>query len=169
MFKKYSFIFFLAITICILQQAIFSRIEIFNYSFDGVLVFLICFALLGNELDTFIIALLCGLIRDCFFPYIFGLNTILYLSSIIIIIQINIRIYRSVIIIPILMTLLLTVYKGLLYFSYFFISSIKYDFINRVLNILIFEAILNAIVSIFVYKITKKIVTMKIMQREWKF
>lgn len=169
MFKKYSFIFFLSVMICILQQAIISRIVIFNYTFDGVFVFLICFALLSNEIDSLIIALFCGLIRDSFFPYIFGLNSILYLSSVFIIVQINRRIYKSTIIIPFFITILFTVYKGLIYFSYFFISSIKFDFIGKTLNTILFETIYNSIFSILIYNLVKKIVNLKIIQHEWKF
>lgn len=169
MFRKYSFIFFLSVVVCIFQQAILSRIIILNYTFDGVFVFLICFTLLSNEIDSLIFALMCGLIRDSFFPYIFGLNCILYLSSVYIIIQINKRIYRSTILIPFLVTILFTCYKELIYFAYFFISSIKFDFIGKTLKIMIYESIYNSILSIFIYKLVKKIVSYKLIQHEWKF
>lgn len=169
MFKKYSFIFFLSVMICIFQQAILSRIVILNYTFDGVFVFLICFALLSNEIDSLIIALFCGLIRDSFFPYIFGLNSILYLSTVFIIIQINKRVYKSIILLPFFITILFTIYKGLIYFSYFFISSIKFDFMSKTLNTILFESIYNSILSIVIYRLVKKIVSLKIIQREWKF
>jgi rod shape-determining protein MreD len=169
MVKKYGFIFLLSVILCILQQAIFSRIIILNYSFDAVFVFLICFALLRDDIDSVILALMCGLLRDSFFPYIFGLNTILYIVSVYIITHINKRIYKNTILVPIMISFVFSVFKGLLYYSYLYISSIKFDFLAIVTNTILYESILNAIVSILIFRLVKRIVNIRIMQQEWKF
>jgi rod shape-determining protein MreD len=169
MVKKYIFIFLISIILCVLQQAIFSRILIFNVSFDIVLVFIICFTLLNKESESFMLALICGLIRDSFFPYVFGINSILYIISFFIIILINKRIYRNAIIIPIVITFLLSIFKGLLYFSYFYISSIKFDFFTMTNSVILYEALYNSIASILVYRLVKKVLNLKIMKQDWKF
>jgi rod shape-determining protein MreD len=169
MIKKYGFIFLLSVILCILQQAIFSRIIILNYSFDVVFVFLICFALLMDDIDSVIFALICGLLRDSFFPYIFGLNTILFILSAYIITHINKRIYKNTILIPIMISFGFTLFKGLLYYSYLYISSIKFDFLSTVTKTVLYESILNAIVSIIIFGVVRKIVNIRIMQQEWKF
>ena len=169
MVKKYSFIFFISITICILQQAIFSRVEILNIGFDSVFVFLICFALLNNEIESIVLAILCGLIRDSFFPYLFGINTVLYVICVYSITLINRKIYKDSILIPISLTFAFSVIKGLIYFGYFYISSIKFNFMGNVLNIILFESLYNSIVSIFIYKLVKKMINSTIMKQDWKF
>lgn len=169
MVKKYSLILLMSIGICILQQAVLSRITLMGYTFDSVYVFLICYALTGQEIDTFIMAILCGLVRDSFFPHIFGLNSIVYVTSVFIIVQINKRIYKSILLIPFFITALFTLYKGLVYFSYFYISSLKFDFMKDTLGVLLYESIYNAILSLFLYRVIVKIVNSKIIQHEWKF
>lgn len=169
MARKYSFIFFISIIINILQQGIFSRILVLNYGFDSVFVFLICFALLNNEIDSIILALFCGLIRDSFFPYVFGINSILYILSVFLITQINKRIYKNAIIIPISLTFAFSILKGLLYYAYLYISSIKFNFIDKTLNIIIFESFFNAFACIFIYRLVKWVINLKIMKRDWKF
>jgi rod shape-determining protein MreD len=169
MVKKYGFIFLLSVILCVLQQALFSRIIILNYSFDVVFVFLICFALLMDDIDSVIFALMCGLLKDSFFPYIFGLNTILYIVSVYIITHINKRIYKNTILIPIMLSFVFTMFKGLVYYSYLYISSIKLNFLSIMANTVLYESILNAIVSIIIFGFVKKIVNIRIMQQEWKF
>lgn len=169
MIRKYGFIFFLSVIISILQQALFSRIVIFNCSFDAVFVFLICFALLNSDIESIVCALFCGLIRDSFFPSVFGINSILFIVTVYIITQINRRVYRDSILIPISLAFVFTFFKGLVYFAYLYIASIRFDFINKLTNVMLYEAIYNAIVSIFIYRIVKKLVGLKIMQQEWKF
>lgn len=169
MVKKYSFIFFISIIINILQQALFSRILILNYGFDFVFVFLICFTLLNNEIESITLALFCGLIRDSFFPYIFGINSILYLISVLIITHINRRVYKNAIIIPIALTFVFSIFKGLLYFSYLYISSIKFDFLGKTVNVILYESIYNSLVSIIIYRFAKRVINLKIMKQDWKF
>lgn len=169
MVKKYGFIFFMSIIICILQQAIFSRVEILNVGFDLVFVFLICFALLNNEIESIVLAILCGLIRDSFFPYLFGINTVLFVLSAYCITLINKKIYKDSILIPISLTFAFSIVKGLIYFGYFYVSSIKFDFMGNVLNVILFESLYNSIVSIFIYIFIKKTINPKIMQQDWKF
>lgn len=169
MARKYGFIFLISVVIIVLQQALFSRIEIVNCSFDIVYVFIICFALVNGGIDSIVFALFCGLIRDSFFPYVFGINTILYILSAYLITQIHRRIFRDALIIPITVTFVFTLFKGLLYYAYLYISSIKFDFIEKATNVILLEALYNAIISIIIYKIVKKVSRFKIMQREWKF
>lgn len=169
MVKKYGFIIFISIILCIVQQAIFSRIEIINIGFDSVFVFLICFALLNNEIESIVLAILCGLIRDSFFPYLFGVNTILYVICVYCITLINKKIYKDSILIPISLTFAFSIVKGLIYFGYFYVSSIKFVFMGTVLNVILFESLYNSIVSIFIYKLVKKIINLRIIQQDWKF
>jgi rod shape-determining protein MreD len=167
--RKYFFMFILSVLIVALQQSFVAKFNILNVGFDLVFVFIVCFSLIRNEIESVAFALICGIMRDSFFPSVFGVNTVIYLISSYILSQIEKRIYKDAIIIPMLLTFSLTILKTLLYFSYFYIASIKFDFKNHVTNVLILESIFNCMASLIVYRFVKRISLMKVMQHDWKF
>ena len=167
--KRYSFIFIFSILIIVLQQALFSRVDIFNATFDLVFVFIICFSLVRGEMESVAVALFCGIIRDSFFPEVFGINTVIYLVSAYVLGQVQKKIYKDAVIIPMLSAFSLTIFKALLYFGYLYIASIKFDFRYHVVNVLLLESIYNSLISLIIYRVVKKINIMKIMQQDWRF
>lgn len=169
MIKKCGFIFLISVLLCILQQGLFSRMKVLNVGFDAVYVFVLCFALLNNEIESLLFAFFCGLLRDSFFPYVFGINTVLYIISVFLIIQINKRVFKDTLIIQASLTFAFSIFKGLIYFAYFYIASIRFDNLEKTINVILLEALYNSIVSIIVYGFIKRINKLKIMQREWKF
>lgn len=168
-FKKYTLIVFLSIIVSVLQQSIFANVTFFGISADMVLVFVICYSLAREDVESIIFALTCGLIKDALFPNIFGLNTIVYIVTAYILCRIEKKIYKDAILIPMLLTFMITVVKGLLYYAYLYTASIKFDFINHFMYVVPIEAILNSIVSIVVFRIVNKINKLKFMEQEWKF
>lgn len=169
MYKRYGFIFLLSIALNILQISIFSSFKIYGVSMDIVLVFLICYSLLREDVECVILGLMLGLVRDCFFPGIFGLNTIVYIATAYILCSIERKIYKDAILIPMLSTFLFTSFKGILYYGYLYTASIKYDFVAHILYVVPIEALLNSIISIIIFRLVSKINTFKFMQEEWKF
>ena len=167
--KKYGFIFLLCILLTAFQQAIISRIVIFKSSFDLVFVFIICFSLTRDDIECVITALFLGIIKDCYFPEIFGINTVIYVASAYILSQLQKRIYKDAVIIPIVFSFIFTIFKNILYFGYLYIASIKLDFVHDVVNVMIFEALYNSIISLFIYRMVKRLNSMSIMKQEWKF
>jgi rod shape-determining protein MreD len=162
-------IFIMSIIIVVLQHTIAPQITIFNISFDIVFVFIICFSLVRDEVESVVFALLCGIIRDSFFPSVFGINTVLYLVVAYSLSQFQKRIYKDAIIIPMLSTFLFTFFKGLLYYGYFYVASIKFNLKDHLLNVIILESIYNSLLSLILYRLIKRINKLKIMQRNWKF
>jgi rod shape-determining protein MreD len=167
--KKYGFIFLLCILLTAFQQAIISQIVIFNSSFDMVFVFIICFSLTRDDVECVITALILGIIKDCYFPQIFGINTVIYVSSAYILSQLQKRIYKDAVIIPVMLSFIFTLFKNVLYFGYLYIASIKLDFVQDVANVMLIEALYNSIISLFIYRFVKRLNTMNIMKQEWKF
>ncbi|KMT21539.1 rod shape-determining protein MreD [Clostridium cylindrosporum] len=169
MYKKIGLIVFLSILVNILQQTIFSNIKIFAINMDIVLTFIICYSLIREDVECVMVALLCGLIRDSFFPGIFGLNTIVYLVTAYILCQIERKIYKDALLIPMLSAFVFTVLKGILYYAYLYTASIQFEFVSHFMYVVPIEAILNSIISIIVFRFVTKIDTIKFMQQEWKF
>lgn len=155
--KKYVYTVLITIAAIIIQQSIISRFKIFGVGFDIVYVMVICTSLFKKEVESFIFALICGIIRDCYFPFLFGLNSIIYIITAYLLSQIQKRIFRDSLIIPVFFTFTFTIIKTLFYYAYFYIASIKFDFKSHIYYVLILEPLLNSLVSIVIYKFIKKI------------
>lgn len=169
MYKRYILIFFLAILLNILQIGMISSISIFGVSFDLVFVFIVCYSLLREDVECVVLALICGLVRDSFYPEVFGLNTIIYISAAYILCHIEKKIYKDAVLIPMISTFIATIYKGIFYYSLLYAVSIRYNFVGHFLYVVPIEAILNSIASIIVFKLVSRINRLKCMHQEWKF
>lgn len=167
--KKYSLIVLLPIVISILHQGLFSSFKIFGIGFDLGFVFLICYSLLREDVECIVMALILGIIRDCFFPSVFGLNTIVYVLTAYILCKLERKIYKDAILIPMISTFIFTIFKSVLYYLYLYFASVEFNFAEHILNVMPLEAILNSILSIFIFRIVSKINSFKFMQEEWKF
>lgn len=167
--KKIGVLFITSLTVVILQQAIFSSITIFGAAFDVVFVYIICLSILREDYECVGTALLTGIIRDSFFPSAFGINTVVYLLTAYSISFLGQRMYRNSVFMNAFFTFLATILKGFLYFGYLYIISIKHDFAGYTMRMIIVESVLNAIISIPMFRIVYKICSTEVMKREWKF
>lgn len=167
--KKIGVLLITSLTVVILQQAIFSNITIFGVAFDAVFVYIICLSILREDYECVGTALLTGIIRDSFFPSAFGINTVIYLLTAYFISFLEQRMYRNSVFMDAFFTFLATMFKGFLYFGYLYIISIKHDFVGYTMRMIIIESILNAIISIPMFRIVYKICNTDVMKREWKF
>ena len=167
--KRIGILLVTTIAVIILQQAVFSSITIFGTAFDVVLVYIVCLSILREDYECIGVALLTGIIRDSFFPTAFGINTVVYLLTAYAISFLEQRMYRNSILITTFFTFIATVLKGFLYFGYLYIISIKYDFKNYAVYVILAESILNTIISIPVFGIVNRICDTEVMKREWKF
>lgn len=168
-YKKYGLIIFLVIIISLCQQGIFSNIRVFGVAFDLSLVFIVCYSLIREDVECIVVAILLGIVRDSFFPSIFGVNTIVYIVTAYVLCRIEKKIYKDAILIPMFSIFVFTLAKGLMYFGFLYIASIKYNFINYLVNVVLIEAAINSILGIFIFRFVSKINSIKFMQEEWKF
>jgi rod shape-determining protein MreD len=167
--KKIGVLLITSLTVIILQQAIFSNITIFGAAFDAVFVYIICLSILREDYECVGTALLTGIIRDSFFPSAFGINTVVYLLVAYSISLLEQRMYRNSIFMNVFFTFVATMLKGFLYFGYLYIISIKHDFGSYTMQMILTESILNAIISIPMFRIVYRICNTEVMKREWKF
>ncbi|MEG0641096.1 MAG: rod shape-determining protein MreD [Clostridium sp.] len=168
-YKRYGLILFLSIVLNVLQQGIFSGIQIFGVSMDIVFVVIVCYSLIREDIECVILALICGLIRDSFFQDIFGLNTIVYVLTAYILCHIEKSIYKDAILIPMISTFVFTAFKEILYYGYLYAASIRFDIVEQLMYLIPIEALQNSILSIIIFRFVSKINTLKCMHQEWKF
>lgn len=167
--RKFSIILVASIFLNMLQSAIFTRIQILHVTSDIVIAFVVCYSLVRNNYESMVAAVIAGIIRDSFFPEVFGMNSLLFLGIAYLIGILQKRIYKDSIIIAPLFTLVGTVIKGLIYYFFFYTMDYKFDFSSYFSNIILVEALLNSIISIFIYKLILRVNSIEAFKNDWRF
>lgn len=167
--KKFPFLIVLSLLLILLQQSVFSNVKIFGVTFNIVYVYIVCVSLMIDEFESFFIVLITGMIVDCFFPIAFGINTVIYLLTFLGCRSIQKRLYKDTMIVPMIMTFIYTLFKGIMIYSFLYLLSYKNNFYSMMVNKTLYEALYNSILSILIYKIILKIKSSKSLKEEWKF
>jgi rod shape-determining protein MreD len=150
-------------------MSLFSNIKIFGVVPDLVFVYIVCYSIIRNEIESVFVALFTGIIRDSFFPGVFGINTIVFILTAYLIGFVQKRIYKDSVIVPMLFTFISTYAKGLIYYSYLYLISYKFDFVKYVSEIIMLESLFNSLLSIILFKMILKYDSIKILRQDWKF
>lgn len=159
----------LGILLLIIQNSILMGLPILGAKIDLVLVFIVCISMLLDKIELFFLSLVIGIIKDAFFPYVFGVNTIIYLIVSYTVCIIENKIYKDTIIIPMLFTFASNIFKILINILFFNIAGIIHIDWNKIINLGVIEIALNSVLSIVVYNLVKKIYLHDSMKKEWKF
>jgi rod shape-determining protein MreD len=167
--KKFPLLFLISILFIIIQHTFIWKFGILGVLPDIVFVYIVCFSLIRNEVESIAIALFTGIVRDSFFPGIFGINTIVYILTAYMVGKIQKRVYRDSIIVPLFINFGATYLKGFINFGYFYLLSYKYDFSKFVLETNIIESLYNSLISIIIYKMILKYNESKFLNQDWKF
>lgn len=155
--------------VIIFQNSVFMDISILGAKFDLVLIFIVCISMLLDKIELFFISLVIGIIKDAFFPYVFGVNTIIYLIVSYTVCTIESKIYKDTIIIPMLFTLASNIFKLLINILFFSLTGIIVFNWNKIINSGIIEVVINSLISIIAYNLVKKLYLLDSMKKEWKF
>lgn len=153
----------------ILQNSIIMGLPIFEAKIDLVLIYIVCISMLLDKIELFFLSLVIGIIKDAFFPYVFGINTIIYMLVSYIVCTIENKIYKDTIIIPMLFTFASSVFKILISILFFNIAGIINLNWDKIINLSLIEIAINSILSILVYNLVKKLFVLDSMKKEWKF
>lgn len=167
--KKFPLLFLISILVVITQQAFFWRFSVLGIVPDIVFVYIVCFSLIRNEVESIIIALFTGIVRDSFFPSVFGINTIVYIITSYLVGLIQKRIYKDSVIVPIFINFGATYLKGLINFAFFYLLSYNFDFTNFAFENNIIESIYNSLLSIIIFRIILKYNSSRLLKQDWKF
>jgi len=167
--KRFLLLFMVSLLLVILQQSIFSGISIFGVTFDIVFVYIVCYSIVRDEVESVVVALVTGILRDAFFPAVFGMNTVLYILVAYSIGFLQKRIYKDSIVIPMFFTFAATCIKGIVYFCYFYIVSYKFNFSYHMTGVVLLESLFNSLISIIIFRMVKRMDSINVLKQEWKF
>jgi rod shape-determining protein MreD len=167
--KKYTLVFLILIGVIMLQSAVISRLRIWGVTLDLVFVFIVCYSLIKDSMESIIVATFAGLIRDAFFPGVFGMNTLIFISFSYLIGFIQRRIYRDNIVIPAFFTFISTLAMGAIYFFFMFIMSYRLEFMEIFTSVILLQAVYHSVASIFMYKILLRLNSFGVLKDNWRF
>lgn len=167
--KKFPLLFLISILFIIFQQAFLWRLGVFGVVPDIVFVYIVCFSLIRNEVESIAVAVFTGIVRDSFFPGVFGINTIVYIVIAYLVGLLQKRIYKDSFIVPIFINFGAAYLKGLINFAFFYLLSYKYDFNNFLFQTNIIDSLYSSLLSIIIYRIIIKYNDSKLLRQDWKF
>lgn len=127
-------------------------------------IFVICYSIINGEVEAIMLGVFSGFLQDIYFFHGFGINMLVNMLVCYIAAIIGKSIFKEKSFVPIIMTLLLSLFKGILILGIFYLLKIKMNTYNVVL-VSIYNMVLSAIAYRYVYKLSET----KFMKKEWKF
>ncbi|HEY8362705.1 MAG TPA: rod shape-determining protein MreD [Tissierellaceae bacterium] len=151
-------IFILAILISfVLQTAVFPYIRIFGVEPNIALLVVISIAIFKGRFYGAFLGLIVGLIQDVLFSPVIGVNAFILFFAGYFVGLIENKLIKENIFIPIILSILGTIYYNFLYYVFMFFLSKNISFLSFTNDILLVEIIYNGVLSIPTYKIFSKI------------
>lgn len=141
----------------VLQSTIFQYIEVFNVIPNTNLILIILVALFKDRKAGGAVGLVIGLLQDILFGSVVGIHGLIYFILGYGIGAINSTLSKDNAVTPFLLTFIATLITNIMFFFTYYFSSISITFVQMIKDIAIIEAVYNAILSIFIYKLIKKL------------
>lgn len=153
-------IFILAIVILLnffLQSSIFPYIGVFGIVPNTALIIVISIALYKGRFYGGFVGLIIGMIQDIVFSPVIGVNAFIYFFAGYLVGLVENKLTKDNIFIPILFSILGTIYYNFSYYVFMFFLSRNIPFLSFAKDILVIETIYNCVLSIPIYKLFSKI------------
>ena len=158
------FILFTAVILLLIDQTVLPFLSVFN-SYGSILFsFFGLFAMMTDYEDAITLALVSGVLQDLFFPYAFGLNTLMNLFLYLGLSRIGLSLKEGKKTIPILFVTLAQGVKTILILLVLFVFGIS----GNLFSIIITPAY-TMILCILIYKIVVSYSRIPIVKKEWRF
>jgi len=146
-------------TICILliviiQSTVLDAVRIFNIIPNVMIVFVVCTAFLRGSIEGAVVGFFMGLVQDMLFGLMLGFYALLGMYLGLVVGLINRRLYRDNLLVIVFFTFVSSIaYEAAVFFMATFglIISGQVNVLSPLIGIILPEAFLNCIVSIFVY------------------
>lgn len=162
--KKIVTLIGISLLLAILDNVFTPYILINGYYPSLLFVFLICYSINFGIWEGLWIGILVGVLQDVFFINAFGVNSLINMLCGVLAGYIGSNIFKEKIVIPIISTFLLSIFKGIMILSILYILKI-YVNIDRIL----FNSLYNMVIALFTYKLVYKFGQKEYMQKKWKF
>lgn len=163
--QKILYISLIIIALFILDNTIIPFISVRSIFPNTLFVFLVCYSIINGYFEGIIIGVFVGMLQDIYIPGVFGMNMLVNMFIAIIAAKIGESIFKEKSIIPILSTFLLSVLKSIM--IYVLLILIKKN--NNFLYLIIYKALYDMVLAVFMYKITLKFSQSKTIKKEWRF
>ncbi len=153
-------IFILTIVILLnffLQSSIFPYISVFGIVPNTALIIVISIALYKGRFYGGFVGLIIGMIQDIVFSPVIGVNAFIYFFAGYLVGLVENKLTKDNIFIPILFSILGTIYYNFSYYVFMFFLSRNIPFLSFAKDILVIETIYNCVLSIPIYKLFSKI------------
>ncbi|MFD3157636.1 rod shape-determining protein MreD [Haloimpatiens sp. FM7330] len=162
--KRILTIVSMSVLLSILDNSLVTFLSVKGYYPSLLFVFVISYSIIQDDNEALWVGIFSGLLQDIYFYHGFGVNTLINMLLCLLAAKIGKGIFKDKKIIPIISVFFLSILKGCFIYGVLYISKI---YIN--LNTILFIALYNMIVSIFIYSYVYKLCTKKFMKKDWKF
>lgn len=141
----------------ILQSTIFPYVAIIGVVPNTALLIVMSISLLKGKYYGSFIGLAMGLLQDIVFSSVIGINGFIYFFAGYLIGMIENKLSRDNMFIPILFSIIGTIYYNFAYYTFMFFLSKDIPFLSFTRNIIIIEIMYNIVLAIPIYKLFSKI------------
>lgn len=141
----------------ILQTTIFPYISVFGVEPNIALLVVISMAIFKGRFYGAFLGLAIGLVQDILFSPVLGVNSFILFFAGYLIGLIENKIIKDNLFIPILLSIVASLYYNFTYYIFMFFLSKNISFLSFTKDVLMIEIIYNSILSIPIYKIFSKI------------
>lgn len=162
--KRILTIVLLCILFLILDNTLMPLLKI-NGAYPSLLfTFALCYSIVSSPRDAIIIGVFTGALQDVYCFNVFGINMLSNMLMCFVAANIGKSIFVEKSFFPIISSFALSLVKGLIVFCILFLINQ-----HMPMEVILYQAIYNLVVCIFMYKSTYKLSQKQYMKREWKF
>ncbi len=162
--KRVLTLVFLCILFLILDNTLMPLFKIYGVYPSLIFIFALCYSIVSSPRDAVIIGVFTGALQDLYFLNGFGINMLTNMLICLVAAEIGKNIFIEKALLPIVSSFVLSVVKGLIVFALMFLIKQHTN-----IEIILYHAIYNLIVSIFMYRFAYKLSQKEYMKKEWRF
>lgn len=158
------FIFLTVLLWLLLDQTLLPFLSVYESSGSLLFTFMGLFMLMTDEQDAFYIGLITGVMQDLFFPYVFGLNTLLNVLLFLILSKIGLTLKEGKKTVPVFSVSIAQGVKTLIMILTLWIFGIKGNY-----HALLIMPLYTAVLGILLYRPCVSYSRIPIVKKEWRF
>ncbi|NFA60563.1 rod shape-determining protein MreD [Clostridium sporogenes] len=162
--KKNLILGAILILLAILDNSLMPFMAIKGVYPSLLFVFIVSYSIIKDKWEAIWVSVFAGILQDLYFTNVFGINSLINMLACLIAAEIGLNIIRSKILIPVISSFLLSIFKGAFIWTiaYFLKMNISY-------NLIAFNSIYNGVITIIVYKLVYNLCKKRHMDRKWEF
>ncbi|KEI97434.1 rod shape-determining protein MreD [Clostridium botulinum A2B7 92] len=162
--KKKLILGAILILLAILDNSLMPFVAIKGVYPSLLFVFIVSYSIIKDKWEAIWIGIFAGMLQDLYFANVFGINSLINMFVCLIAAEIGVNIIKSKILIPVISSFALSMFKGVFIWviAYFLKINISYSLIA-------FNSIYNGVITIIVYKLVYNLCRKKYMDKKWEF